>query len=47
MPPPILEKISPSYILIEEGKDNYVMGIHGRNFDSRWLKCTMNDKIEL
>jgi hypothetical protein len=23
------------------------MGIHGKNFDPRWLKCTMNDIIEL
>jgi len=23
------------------------MGINGKNFDPRWLKCTMNDIIEL
>ena len=41
-----MKKFSPSYFNIEQGRD-YTIGIHGHNFDSRFLKCKLNEIYDL
>ncbi len=43
---PVITRLTPSYHLIQPGK-TYTIGVHGSNFDHRFLKCRLNDVIEL
>ena len=43
----MISKFTPSYFEIEEDREEYLIGVHGSNFDSRMLECFINDKFKL
>jgi hypothetical protein len=44
---PVITKFTPSYFEIIEEREEYLIGVHGSNFDPRMLECFINDKYKL
>lgn len=44
---PLITKFTPSYFEIKEGREEYLIGVHGHHFDHRMLECFINDKFKL
>ena len=43
---PAIHSITPSHYNVT-AQASYTFGVHGANFDKRWLRCTLNDVYTL